>query len=102
MFETTSLLLKFTKGTEVFKQIEALLIPSLNHTIVSNITDMNGYAFQIYSLFVANSTQIDASYSSLSEAILNGIGNWGKDMRYLIPALGQFLTAMIFKYPEFI
>jgi len=26
--------------------------------------------------------------------------NWDKDMRYLIPALGSFLVAMIYKYPE--
>lgn len=30
------------------------------------------------------------------------MGNWGKDMKYLIPALTQFLISMIFKYPDVI
>jgi hypothetical protein len=66
LFETTALLLKFTKGTQVFKEIEALLTPALNHTIIQNITDMNVYALQIYSLFVANSTSMESSYTGLS------------------------------------
>ena len=28
--------------------------------------------------------------------------NWGKEMKYLIPSLGQFLIAMICKYPQYI
>jgi len=29
------------------------------------------------------------------------MGNWGKDMKYLIPGLANFLISVIFKYPEF-
>lgn len=67
-----------------------------------NITDMIGYAFQIYALFVANSTEVTSNYQVLIQSILSNKANWDKDMRYLIPALSQFLIAMIYKYPEFI
>lgn len=65
-----------------------------------NITDMIGYAFQIYALFVANSATISPNYKVLTDSILANKANWDKDMKYLIPALGNFLIAMIYKYPE--
>ena len=52
-----------------------------------NITDMIGYAFQIYALFVANSAEVTNNYQVLIQSILTNKGNWDKDMRYLIPAL---------------
>lgn len=67
-----------------------------------NVTDMIGYAFQIYALFVANSVEITNNYKVLTESILSNKGNWDKDMKYLIPALANFLIAMIYKYPQFI
>ncbi len=40
------------------------------------------------------------NYKVLTNSILANKANWDKDMRYLIPALSNFLIAMIYKYPE--
>jgi hypothetical protein len=61
---------------------------------------MIAYAFQIYSLFVANSKTLKQDYWTLADSILSNMANWGKDLKYLIPGLAIFLIALIFKYPE--
>jgi hypothetical protein len=61
---------------------------------------MIGYAFQIYTLFVANSRVLKENYKLLAESILSSAGNWGSDMKYLIPSLSNFAIAIIFKYPD--
>ena len=38
-------------------------------------------------------------YQALATSALDS-GNWGKDMKYLIPSLAQFMTSMICKFPE--
>ena len=41
-------------------------------------------------------------YSTLCESVLDTSSietNWGKGMKFLIPALGTFLTTYICKYP---
>jgi hypothetical protein len=43
---------------------------------------------------------MNPNYKVLSDSILTNKGNWDKDMRYLVPALAQFLIAMIYKYPQ--
>jgi len=56
LFETTALTLRHLKNhPEVFSLIESNLAPALNYIMQQNISDMIGYAFQIYALFVANS-----------------------------------------------
>jgi hypothetical protein len=64
------------------------------------MTDMIGYAFQLYAVFVANSTTLSPNYKLIADSILSTKDNWEKDMRYLIPALANYLVAMIYKYPE--
>lgn len=66
LFETIAQLLKLCKGTQVFLDIEKRLIGALNKTITDNMTDMNVYAFQIYSIFVANSTTASNDYIALT------------------------------------
>lgn len=101
LFETSALLLRHLKGEpEVFMQVEQFLAAALNYIMEKNVTDMIGYAFQIYALFVANSAAISPNYKVLTDSILANKANWDKDMKYLIPALGNFLIAMIYKYPE--
>lgn len=82
-------------------QLQNALVPSLNFIIEHNKVDLMGYAFQIYSLFVANSTQNNEIFQALINSILQNKENWNKDMKYLIPSLGQFLISMICKYPDF-
>ena len=50
--------------------VENALAPALNYIIEKNIADMIGYAFQIYALFVANSTSLSQNYKVLTESIL--------------------------------
>lgn len=85
---------------EIFTHVEAYLNPALNYIMEKNISDMIGYSFQIYALFVANSQAMSPNYKVLTDSILANKANWDKDMRYLIPALSNFLVAMIYKYPE--
>ena len=67
--------------------VENILVNALNFIMEKNVTDMIGYAFQIYSLFVANSTELNNNYKVLIESILSNKSNWDINMRYLIPAL---------------
>lgn len=46
--------------------------------------------------------ELKDAYKVITESILSNIGNWNKDMKYLIPALSNFLVAMTFKYPDFV
>lgn len=101
LFETAALTLRHLKGhPQAFQMVENYLSPTLNYIMEKNITDMIGFAFQLYALFVAASTEITQNYRVLNESILQNKNNWEKDMRYLIPALGSFLIAMIYKYPQ--
>lgn len=58
-----------------------------------------GYAFQIYALFVASSDSINELYQQLLQSLLQP-SNWNKDVKHLIPSLGQFIIAMVCKFPE--
>jgi hypothetical protein len=53
-------------------------------------------------VLVACSTELKEVYKVITQSILTNIANWGKDMKYLIPAISSFLIAMTFKYPEFV
>jgi hypothetical protein len=61
-----------------------------------------GYAFQIYAVFVACSDTLKDNYKLLTDSILGKKDNWEADMKYLIPALSNFVVAMIFRHPDFI
>jgi hypothetical protein len=58
------------------------------------------YAFQIYALFVASAGQNNDVFKSLTDSILSNKDNWNKEMKFLIPSLGQFLISMMCKFPE--
>jgi len=79
--------------------LQASLSPSLNFIIEHNKTELMGYAFQIYALFVASSSQNNEIFKDLTGSILQNKDNWNKEMKFLIPSLGQFLISMICKYP---
>lgn len=67
------------------------------------MSDYVGYAFQIYATFIVCSSQMKPDYTTLCDSVLDSGSintNWGKEMKYLIPALGSFTTAFICKYPE--
>jgi hypothetical protein len=74
----------------------------LNFIVENNKTDLMGYAFQIYALFVARSDTNCQLYEALTASIIQNQENWGKSMKYLIPSLGQFLISMICKFPDHI
>ena len=60
------------------------------------------YAFQIYSLFVANSSEITQDYQVIVDSILKTQSNWDKNMKYVIPAFVQYVIAMTYKHPQVI
>jgi len=104
LFETAALSLTFTKqAPEAFEQIESQLTPILNGIIQAGQSEYVGYAFQLYATFIASSQQMKPDYINLCNSVLSQETidtNWGKEMKYLIPALGAFLTTYICKYPE--
>jgi hypothetical protein len=56
LFETTALTLKYVGASqEGMNKLQMMLSPSLNYIIENNKTELMGYAFQIYALFVASS-----------------------------------------------
>jgi len=58
--------LKYLKGQpQELGNLQTNLSESLNYIIASNKTDLMGYAFQIYALFVASSDSINELYEQL-------------------------------------
>jgi len=101
LFETAALTLRHLKGhPEVFAHVENILQSPLNFIITQNVTDMIAYAFQLYAIFVANSSTMQPVYKTLADSIIQNKNNWEKGMAYLIPALANFCIAMIYKYPD--
>lgn len=49
---------------------------------------------------MANSSSLLEEYQTISNSIIQNKSNWGKDMRYMIPAYTNFCIAMIYKYPD--
>ena len=58
-----------------------------------------GYCFQLFSLFVASQSELQEVYQALVQSLVSNTSNWEPDMKYLMPAMGQFLIAMICKHP---
>lgn len=101
LFETTALTLKYLRNNpQELGSLQQNLSESLNFIIQSNKTDLMGYAFQIYALFIASSDQISPLYEQLLQSILQ-TSNWNKDVKFLIPSLSQFIIAMMCKFPEY-
>ena len=60
LFETTALVLRNIAGNqEQMMKVQELLTPSLNFIVQNHNTELIGYAFQIYALFVASSQQAE-------------------------------------------
>lgn len=101
LFETAALSLKYTGSNEAsMAQLRTALLPSLIFIIENNKTELMGYAFQIFALFVASHDELQEVYKALTQSLLANQANWAKDMKYLMPAMGQFLIAMICKHPQ--
>lgn len=104
LFEASALCLTYTKhDPAAFASIEDQLTPSLNSVIQLGLSDFVGYAFQLYATFIAFSSQMKPDYETLCDSVLDIASletNWGKGMKYLIPALGIFLNTYLCKYPE--
>jgi hypothetical protein len=65
------LTLRNLKGApEVFNHVENIMQGPLNYIIMQNVTDMIGYAFQLYAIFVANSTVMNPIYKTLADSII--------------------------------
>ena len=64
------------------------LSSSLNYIIEQSKTELMGYTFQVYALFVASSDQITELYKALTMSLIENRDNWNQDMKYLIPSLG--------------
>jgi hypothetical protein len=79
---------------------EQLVSQPLSFILENNKTELMGYAFQIFSLFVSRSHQLNPLYDAILQSLLQTQSNWGVDMKYLIPSMTQYLIAMICKYPE--
>ena len=72
----------------------------MNFIIENNKSEFIGYAFQIYSLFVAGSSQNSELYKALFNSCIQNTDNWQVHLKHLAPSLGQFLISMICKFPE--
>lgn len=63
LFEAAALTLNFVKtDAAAFQQVEDQLTPVLNKIIEQNLTDLSGYAFQLYATFVACSNELKPNY----------------------------------------
>lgn len=62
------------------------------------MTELSGYAFQLYATFVASATELKENYRMLAESVLGNLTNWGREMKYLIPSLSTFITTVIAKH----
>jgi len=56
LFEASALTLTYVKLDQAaFSNVEAQLTPVLNQIFEKNVSDLLGYAFQLYATFVASS-----------------------------------------------
>ena len=102
LFETAALSLKHVAhDSQAMQTFLGPLVPVLNTIIEQGKFDLIGYAFQIYALFVASSSENFEIFQTLTGSILQNSSNWNEDMKYLIPSQGQFLIAMICKHTQF-
>ena len=88
-------------NSDAFNAVEEQLTPALNSIIEGNVSDYLGYAFQIYSTFIANAKELKPHYQLLCESVLDSLTNWGKEMKYLVPALTLLVTTIICKFPDY-
>lgn len=103
LFESAALTLTFVKNdAQAFAAVEEQLTPVLNYIIANGVSDLMGFAFQVYATFVAGSTSQKEDYGALTQSVLTNMSNWDKEMKYLIPALGIFVTTMTCKYTQFV
>jgi len=71
LFETTALTLKYlSSNAEALSSFQNKLSESMNKILQNNKTDLMGYAFQIYSLFVATSSEVNPLFESLLQSVL--------------------------------
>mmetsp|Transcript_5909 Transcript_5909/g.9614 ORF Transcript_5909/g.9614 Transcript_5909/m.9614 type:complete len:184 (+) Transcript_5909:1963-2514(+) len=82
-------------------KVEVRLQRPLTYIIDTNKQELMGYAFQILSLFAANSGANSEMYQKLMQALIKDSTNWDKDNKYLIPSLTDFVITMICKYTDF-
>lgn len=102
LFETTALTLKWMRGNnEKMAVLMNKLTNVLNGIIQASKFDLMGYAFQLYSLFVASSTENCSLFEALMQSMVANLNNWNPDMKYLMPSQGQFIVAMLCKYPQY-
>lgn len=102
LFEASALTLSYTRdNAEAFAAVEEELTGAISTIIEQNVSDYLGYAFQLYSTFIANSTEFKLQYKVLCESVLSNMDNWGKDLKYLIPAFTILVTTVICKYPDY-
>lgn len=103
LFEACALTLTFIKeNRESFVAFEDQITPALNSIIQQNLTDLSGYAFQLYSTFVASSAELRPNYEVLAKSVITSTSNWQKEMKYLIPALTVYLNTVISKHPGYV
>jgi len=102
LFEASALTLSFSKSDQkAFSEIEENLTPAISQIIEQNVSDYLGYAFQIYATFIANSTELKQHYEVLCKSVIENLDNWGKELKYLTPALTILVTTVICKYPDY-
>lgn len=50
---------------------------------------------------MASASELKQNYQILAQSVLQGKQNWSKEMKYLVPALTQFVITVISKHPDF-
>lgn len=109
LFESAALSLTYCReDQQAFGFLEEQLTDALNKIIQNNLSDLIGYAFQLYATFVANSPyaseggEMKQNYSALAQSLLQqDLANWSKEMKYAIPAFTLYLQTIMAKYQDF-
>lgn len=102
-FEIISLFMKKIAELDVklVSQFEASIRNDLTTILTSSITDLMGYTFQFFSLYLKLSKENSEHYNKLLQSVLFDLNSWNINMIYMFNPFISFLKVNLMNNPTF-
>ena len=102
-FEIISLFMRKIAELDVklVSQFEESIRNDLTTILTSSITDLMGYTFQFFSLYLSLSNDNSEHYNKLLQSVLFDLNSWNINMIYMFNPFIAFLKVNLMKNPSF-
>ena len=102
-FEIISLFMKKIAELDVklVSQFEESVRNDLTTILTNSITDLMGYTFQFFSLYLSLSNDNSEHYNKLLQSVLFDLNSWNINMIYMFNPFIAFLKVNLMKNPSF-